>query len=331
MPRVRPSHFFFFFFRFLPHVSDSSRLPSSSPMTAPQILRTVQQVRQWRLQRLLARESVGFVPTMGALHAGHCLLIAQLLADNDHTVVSIFVNPLQFAPHEDLDAYPRTLDSDVATLSGLGGGGGAVLAIFVPRVLEMYPAGIPLDPKRQRGAFVTVHGSSEQLEGGLRPQFFRGVATVVTKLLNVVTPDRVYFGQKDAQQCVVVRNLVRDLLIDTSVEVLPTLREPNGLAMLLRNAYLAPATRARSGAIYAALQAGERAYRGGVRDSAAIVAAIRAALEGFDVEYLCISHPDTLEDVAEVRPGVGAIVLTAVRVPNAAGSQTRLIDNIVLK
>ncbi|KAL7665119.1 Pantoate--beta-alanine ligase [[Candida] zeylanoides] len=304
-------------------------------MTAPQILRTVQQVRQWRLQRLLARESVGFVPTMGALHAGHCSLIAQSLADNDHTVVSIFVNPSQFAPHEDLDAYPRTLDSDVATLSGLGpgGGGGAarVSAIFVPRVSEMYPSGIPLDPKRQRGAFVTVHGSSEQLEGGSRPQFFRGVATVVTKLLNVVTPDRVYFGQKDAQQCVVVRNLVKDLLIDTSVEVLPTLREPNGLAMSSRNAYLAPATRARSGAIYAALEAGERAYRSGVRDSAAIVATIRAALEGFDVEYLCISHPDTLEDVAEVRPGEGAIVSTAVRMPNAAGSQTRLIDNIVLK
>ena len=199
------------------------------------ILRTVQQVRQWRAQCFLRNESVGFVPTMGALHAGHCSLINQSIKENDKTVVSIFVNPSQFAPHEDLDNYPRTLDHDLQILqtnnNNNNNNNKIVDAVFVPKVSEMYPSGISLDIDKQRGAFVTVHGSSEQLEGITRPQFFRGVATVVTKLLNIVQPTNIYFGQKDAQQCVVIQNLVKDLIINTNVRIMPTLRESNGLAM----------------------------------------------------------------------------------------------------
>lgn len=282
---------------------------------------------------------------MGALHAGHCSLISKSLKDNDHTVVSIFVNPSQFAPHEDLDAYPRTLDSDVEQIKSKfppnGIAAKTVSAIFVPKVTEMYPSGITLDVKDQRGAFVTVHGSSEQLEGASRPQFFRGVATVVSKLLNVVTPERVYFGQKDAQQCVVIRNLVKDMLINTEVNVLPTLRESNGLAMSSRNAYLSEAVKEKSAIIFKGLTQGESLYNSEVAsgnksvDAKKINSEIRSVFEsnaaGFEIEYLSISHPETLDDLTTIEPGIGALISTAVRVPREGGGETRLIDNIVLK
>lgn len=313
-------------------------------MTAsPQILRTVLQVRQWRLQRLLNRETVGFVPTMGALHAGHCSLISASLAENDHTVVSIFVNPSQFAPHEDLDAYPRTLESDLDKINtNFQATSKNVLAIFVPKVSEMYPSGINLDVSKQRGAFVSVLGVSEQLEGGARPQFFRGVATVVSKLLNVVTPETVYFGQKDAQQCVVIKNLVKDMLINTNVKVLPTLREKNGLAMSSRNAYLSTEVKDKSSIIFKGLEHGESIYKKLVSEglkeveSSIILSDILSfyksdSSSNFIVEYLNVSHPETLEDLDTIVPGVGAIVSTAVRVPREGGGETRLIDNIVLE
>lgn len=296
-------------------------------MSRVQVLRTVAQVRAWRTQCLFNRESVGFVPTMGALHAGHCHLVAHSIKENAKTIVSIFVNPSQFAPHEDLDAYPRALDSDLKTLEKFGG----VDAVFVPKVLEMFPVGVDLEVLKQKGAFVTVHGCLEQLEGALRPAFFRGVATVVAKLLNVVSPTNVYFGQKDAQQCVVVGALVRDLLMDTTVRVVPTLREPNGLAMLLRNEYLLPASREKAGVIYRGLQAGQAAA-GQTRAAAAVVEAVRAVYREMDpaweVEYIEVSHPTTLERLAEI-PKEGATLLTAVRVPRAGGT-ARLIDNVYI-
>lgn len=301
------------------------------------ILRTVQQVRQWRLLCLLNRETVGFVPTMGALHAGHCSLVSQSLKENDRTVVSIFVNPSQFAPHEDLEAYPRTLDGDLETLTGFSGK--KVDAVFVPKISEIYPSGITLEVSKQKGAFVTVQGCSEQLEGSQRPQFFRGVATVVTKLLNVVTPDHVYFGQKDAQQSVVVKNLVKDLLINTKVRVLPTSREPYGLALSSRNAYLSDAAKHRAAIIYEALHTGETFYNksseNGKVKSSEIIGTIMSVFEGADfdykMEYLAVSHPDTLEDLEYVEPGVGAIVSTAIRVQKEnSDEEIRLIDNIVL-
>lgn len=285
---------------------------------------------------LLRQDRVGFVPTMGALHAGHCSLVQQSLAENDRTVVSIFVNPSQFAPHEDLDKYPRTLDTDLEMLEKLNVDGRRVDAIFVPKVSEMYPAGVPLDVEKQAGAFVTVQGCSEQLEGAQRPQFFRGVATVVTKLLNVVQPTNIYFGQKDAQQCVVVRNLVRDLLIDTNVRVLPTFREKNGLAMSSRNQYLSQKTKDESAIIYKALSDGKNYFEShkaeGRVSADSIISAVRQTLgkSGFTVEYVSLSHPETLEDLSLLEQDLGGILSTAVRVPRESGGEARLIDNVVL-
>lgn len=303
-----------------------------------QVLRTVQQVRQWRRQCLLNKETVGFVPTMGALHAGHCHLVRHSIQDNDRTVVSIFVNPSQFAPHEDLDAYPRTLERDLAMLDKQFCEK-PVDAVFVPKILEMYPSGIVLEVQNQKGAFVTVQGSSEQLEGALRPAFFRGVATVVTKLLNVVTPERVYFGQKDAQQCVVIKNLVKDLLIDTKVEVLETLREPNGLAMLSRNEYLSAETKDQCSIIYKGLVAAKELFAT-TRDQGTTLPAkdIRETIENtylqmpkdWKIDYIAISHPESLEDLEQIDHNVGATVSVAVKVPKADGTVARLIDNVQL-
>ncbi|KAI5954821.1 pan6 [Candida theae] len=304
-----------------------------------QILRTVQQVRQWRAQFFLNNQSVGFVPTMGALHAGHCSLVSQSLQENDKTIVSIFVNPSQFGPTEDLDRYPRSLDRDLEILEEQFQSK-SVDAVFVPKVTEMYPSGITLDVENQRGTFVTVHGSSEQLEGVTRPQFFRGVATVVTKLLNIVQPTRVYFGQKDAQQCVVIKNLVKDLHIPTQVRVMPTSREANGLAMSSRNEYLSKEMKDRSSIIYKALKSGEAFYnekRQKMKEVKAndIVAEIKKGLVSdpdFDIEYVAVSHPDLLTDLDTVEPGMGAIVSCAVKVPKEnSDEKARLIDNIVLQ
>lgn len=304
------------------------------------VLRTVQQVRQWRRQCLFNREKVGFVPTMGALHLGHCHLVRHSLANNDRTIVSIFVNPSQFAPHEDLDAYPRALDRDLDLLATTFPEKG-VDAVFVPKVLEMYPSGIVLDVDKQQGAFVNVKGCSEQLEGAQRPAFFRGVATVVAKLLNIVSPENVYFGQKDAQQCVVVKNMVKDLLFDTEVNVLPTLREPNGLAMLSRNEYLSQETKDECAIIYRGLCAGKDYFgkesaSGGRQsiESSAILQEIQKVYDtmpdSYTVEYVAISNPETLGDLDEVKVDVGATISTAVRVPRAGGGEARLIDNVQL-
>ncbi|CAK9436421.1 uncharacterized protein LODBEIA_P09790 [Lodderomyces beijingensis] len=312
-------------------------------MTVPskiKILRTVQQVRQWRAESFLNDQSVGFVPTMGALHAGHCSLISQSLEENDRTIVSIFVNPSQFAPHEDLDNYPRTLERDLEILESQFVGQ-QVDAVFVPKVSEMYPNGITLHVDQQKGAFVTVHGSSEQLEGVKRPQFFRGVATVVTKLFNIVQPTRAYFGQKDAQQCVVIKNLVRDLIIPTQVRILPTMREPNGLAMSSRNQYLSREMKDRSAIIYQSLQKGALHYKEGQQqhqkqavDAAEIRNIIRESISQdpeMEIEYIATSHPDSLEDLDFVEPGIGAVVSCAVKVPKENSSEkARLIDNVIL-
>lgn len=295
----------------------------------PVVLRTVSQVRQWRHALRRAEKLVGFVPTMGALHHGHLSLVHQSQVENDATVVLIFVNPSQFGPNEDLDAYPRTLDDDLAQLEAAN-----VEAVFVPKVSEMYPSGITLEVSEQRGAFVEVKGCSHQLEGVTRPQFFRGVATVVCKLLNVVQPTRVYFGQKDAQQCVVIRNMVKDLLIDTEVRVLPTQREPLGLALLLRNAYLSQSTKDELKAIFQALTKGQQLWNSDQSVSGSqIVDLVKQQLTelGLKVEYVACSHPETLDDITD-NVVAGSIVSTAVHVPRAKGNGTaRLIDNVILQ
>ena len=304
----------------------------------PKILRTVAQVRQWR-QSLLQNnnQTVGFIPTMGALHSGHLSLIQSSLNENDKTIISIFVNPSQFAPHEDLDNYPRTLDSDIKLINDTFKIK-SVDAVFVPKISEMYPSGITLDINKQRGAFINVLGCSEQLEGITRPNFFRGVATVVTKLINIVQPTNIYFGQKDAQQCIVIKNLVKDLLIPTNVKVLPTLREENGLAMSSRNQYLSKDMKQRSSLIYKGLSKGEKYYemnknQGKVKSSD-ILNEIKSIIESdkdFDIEYISINHPETLDELEFVEPGIGALVSTAVKVPKENSNEmARLIDNIIL-
>lgn len=325
--------------RIIATFSDFSPSICTLYMTKPPIpiLRTVQQVRAWRKKCFFNKESVGFVPTMGALHGGHTYLVNQSLQENDRTIVSIFVNPSQFAPHEDLDAYPRNLDKDIDALKALSK---PVDAIFLPKVSEMYPGGIVLDVAKQSGAFVTVKGCSEQLEGAQRPAFFRGVATVVTKLLNVVTPTNAYFGQKDAQQCVVVKNLVRDLLMDTTIRVCPTLREKNGLAMSSRNEYLSQETKDQCALIYKGLCSGKETYEAALNKGASAVPAstiidavknVYAGFpEGWTLEYVAVSHPESLSDLEDVSPTPGAVVSTAVRVPKDEGGFARLIDNIQL-
>lgn len=303
-----------------------------------EIIKTVAEMRVWQRNQMVNSKSIGLVPTMGALHEGHLNLVKNSIKDNDTTVVSLFVNPSQFAPHEDLNNYPRTLETDIKALETLDSPN--PITVFLPSVQEMYPSGIILEVSKQVGAFVEVKGLSEQLEGSIRPQFFRGVATVVTKLLNAVYPNRAYFGQKDIQQVTVVKRMVKDLLLPSEIVMIPTFREENGLAMSSRNAYLSPESRSKSGILYKALSAGEALYMSSnVTERTELLTAMHSVLQpyttnkdGFqiDVEYISISDKITLQEVDVVTPGVGAVISAAIRVPNSEGTQTRIIDNILL-
>ncbi|ODQ81062.1 hypothetical protein BABINDRAFT_160478 [Babjeviella inositovora NRRL Y-12698] len=301
-----------------------------------QIFRTIAEVREWRRQCVLNNETVGFVATMGALHAGHLSLVTASLAANDRTIVSIFVNPSQFAPHEDLDAYPRNIDDDIGLLGTLDG---TVDCVFAPKVSEMYPSGITLEVSQQKGAFVSVLGLSEPLEGVTRPHFFRGVATVVTKLFNIVTPTRAYFGQKDIQQTIVIKRMVKDLLLPVEVVVAPTVRGSSGLALSSRNEYLSDKTRDLSAVIYNALSVVKTEYETGVTEAEPLLAAFKDTilpyLDGtaasFEIEYVSLNDPETLEALTKIDPKVGAVFSTAVKVPKADGSAARLIDNLVFE
>ena len=201
-----------------------------------------------------AGRTIGFVPTMGALHEGHASLIRASVAQQDATIVSIFVNPLQFGPNEDLDRYPRTLDADVQVVQQCGAD-----LVFAPSVREMYP--------QQQLAFVDVEELTAGLCGASRPGHFRGVATVVAKLFNIVQPDVAYFGQKDAQQAAVIERMVADLSFPVRVVRCPTAREADGLAMSSRNSYLSPEERQAAPILYQALQEGAQAIRAGERDA----------------------------------------------------------------
>ncbi|PCH36312.1 pantothenate synthetase [Wolfiporia cocos MD-104 SS10] len=251
------------------------------PSTIP-IFTSVASYREWRRKVAEGKQSVGFVATMGALHEGHLSLGRRSLAANDLTVLSIFVNPAQFAPHEDLATYPRTLPHDLELLSSLSlsveikNGAGQLervtrtpSAVFLPTVPEMYPAGISQDVSEQKGTFVDVKGYGHQMEGRTRPTFFRGVATVVTKLFNAVEPTRTYFGQKDIQQALLLRRMTRDLLLShptpENLFIVPTARDSSSkLALSSRNAYLTDNEREHAApSLYAALQAGRQAWDAG--------------------------------------------------------------------
>jgi pantoate--beta-alanine ligase len=277
-------------------------------------VRTVAELRSALAPDRRAARTIGLVPTMGALHDGHLSLIRRAREQCDAVVVSLFVNPSQFDERADLERYPRQEERDGALAAQAGAD-----VLFAPPVEEVYPAGFATS--------VEVLGVTERLEGEVRDAaHFRGVSTVVTKLLCMVGPDVAYFGQKDAQQVVVIRRLVADLNLPVRLEVCPTLREPDGLAMSSRNARLSPEERGRARALPSALRAAAELAGKGERSAAALLEAASGAMEPFAVEpeYLAIVDPDTFEPVA--RLDEPALLAVAARV-----GATRLIDNETLE
>ena len=280
-------------------------------------METVHTVREMRTRTRATRSSgsrLGLVPTMGALHEGHLSLIRAAKAKSDVVAASIFVNPTQFGPNEDFTRYPRDLDRDLALLEREG-----VDVVFVPSVEEMYP--------QQSVTWVTVEGLSDRLCGKSRPGHFRGVATVVAKLFNIVEPDLAFFGQKDAAQVAIIRRMVRDLNMPVAIEVCPIVREPDGLAMSSRNAYLSPEQRKDALILFRALTRVQEVFEGGERNPAALIAVAKQELApkpAVRLDYFEIVDPDELTPVATISQP--ALVAVAAFVGN-----TRLIDNIVLE
>ncbi|ORZ34694.1 Pantoate-beta-alanine ligase [Catenaria anguillulae PL171] len=300
-------------------------LARTSPRRSLHVLHSLADLRAYRSSLLAANQSLGFVPTMGALHAGHLDLVAHASKHASKVITSIFVNPAQFAPHEDLDQYPRTLANDIDQLKAQG----VADAVWAPSVNDMYPRGISTHVREQRGTFVSVEGLSHQLEGSVRPHFFRGVATVVTKLVNAVQPDVVVFGQKDAQQCCVVRAMLEDLLVNTKMVVAPTVRDhADGLALSSRNRYLSPEERALAPALAAGLMSAQALFeREGVTSAqrlvdqvANIIREVDPSGEKIKVEYIKV----TTRELDEV---VGDIKVQGNPDSDKSGG-TRLIDNV---
>jgi pantoate--beta-alanine ligase len=280
---------------------------------AMRVVRTVREVRDAVREARRSGATIGFVPTMGALHEGHLSLLRRARADCGYVVISVFVNPMQFNDAADLVAYPRDEAADAAMARHVG-----VELFFAPDAPEMYPDGF--------ATAVSVAELSEPLEGAARgPAHFRGVATVVTKLFNIVAPDVAYFGQKDAQQALIVRRLARDLDFALRVEVCPTVREPDGLAMSSRNVRLGPSDRTRALALRRGLDAAEASVAAGERDAAKVARAGRDAMRahGVEPEYFELVSADTLRPLTRLHGQV--LVAVAARV-----GPVRLIDNVVL-
>ena len=258
--------------------------------------------------------TLGLVPTMGFLHEGHLSLVQRARADCGATAVSIFVNPTQFGPGEDLARYPRDLDRDLRLLNNVGAD-----LVFIPEVEEVYPSGF--------STYVTVEGVTTGLEGGLRPGHFRGVATVVCKLLNIAQANKAFFGQKDAQQSVVIRQMVRDLAISTEIVIVPTMRESDGLAMSSRNVYLSLEDRHAASVLFRALRAAEQRYAAGEHNAEALRDAVRATLASEPrgiPDYISCADPRTLVELDTIDER-GALLSLAVRF-----GKTRLLDNVLL-
>jgi pantoate--beta-alanine ligase len=278
-------------------------------------VRTVADLRAALAAPRRAGRSIGLVPTMGAFHDGHLELMRRARAENDVVVVSLFVNPAQFGPSEDLATYPRDEARDAAQADELG-----VDLLFAPPVDEIYPAGF--------STTVSVAGLTEVLDGDPQqrgPEHFHGVTTVVTKLFNMAQPDAAYFGQKDAQQALVIKRLVRDLDMPVRVEVVPTVREPDGLAMSSRNAYLTEDERERALGLSRALEAADREVAAGRRDAQSVIAAASRELDarGIEPEYLELRSADDLSPASRVNGRT--LLAVAARVGRA-----RLIDNAIL-
>ncbi|MCL0088188.1 pantoate--beta-alanine ligase [Dehalococcoidia bacterium] len=258
-------------------------------------------------------EPVGFVPTMGYLHEGHLSLVRRARGENRSVAVSIFVNPTQFGPQEDFETYPRDAERDLTLLRREG-----IDVVFVPEAEEMYPADF--------NSWIVVEGMTEMLEGASRPGHFRGVATVVAKLLNIVQPNRAYFGRKDAQQALVIEKMVNDLNMSPEIIVAPTVREPDGLAVSSRNVRLDPEERQAALVLWKSLSLAQQLRSGGERSADRIRQQMIALIEGEPrarIDYVSIADPESLRELDEIdRP---ALVSLAVRI-----GKTRLIDNVIL-
>ncbi len=275
------------------------------------IVKTIPEIRALR-QKLSG--TVGFVPTMGYLHEGHLALVKQARIENSAVIVSIYVNPAQFGPREDFGAYPRELNRDLELLREEG-----VDIVFVPSDEEMYPP--------EFSSWVDVEKVTERLEGASRPGHFRGVATVVAKLFNIVQPSRAYFGQKDAQQVVVIKRMVADLNMGIEVVVVPTVRESDGLAMSSRNIYLSPGERQAATILFKALTLARQLRRGGEKDAEKIRRQMTSLIQKEPlarIDYVSIADAETLEELSLIdRPALASL---AVRI-----GKTRLIDNMPLE
>ncbi len=258
--------------------------------------------------------TVGFVPTMGYLHDGHLALVKQAKAENAAAVVSIFVNPTQFGPREDFASYPRNTERDLALLKKI-----KTDIIFMPSAAEMYPP--------RFDSWVEVGKVSERLEGASRPTHFRGVTTVVAKLFNIVEPTKAYFGQKDAQQALVIQKMAADLNMNLEVVVCPTVREPDGLAMSSRNTYLNPEERRAAVVLYQSLTRAQQLWAKGEKNAECIRQEMTSLIKKqplANIDYISIADNETLEELKEVRSP--ALVSMAVKI-----GKTRLIDNVVLE
>ncbi|KAI4114706.1 MAG: hypothetical protein LQ345_004561 [Seirophora villosa] len=329
------------------------------------VYKSISDLRKARRNALLAGESVGFVPTMGALHQGHLALIRQAVQENHHVYVSIYVNPTQFGVNEDLSSYPRTLEVDLEKLRTLSTNPskadvrGQITAVFTPSTRDMYPGLGPSSEIDGLGSFVTITPLSSRLEGATRPVFFRGVATVCMKLFNIVQPDAIYFGQKDVQQTYVIKRMVEDFHIGTRVRVVPTAREIDGLAMSSRNVYLGERRRKVATVLVRALRAVRTAFINGQTERDHLMAAAQRVISGeldrqralppraramFEVDYISLADPLTLEELYKVDSKQGAVLSGAIKMlpieEPQAGENTgtgdgrtpvRLIDNLRLQ
>jgi pantoate--beta-alanine ligase len=279
-----------------------------------ELIRTIEWMKQTARQAQAEGRVIGFVPTMGALHAGHLSLVEAARRETSPVVVSIFVNPKQFGPNEDFAKYPRAFDADREMLERAG-----VDVLFAPTVEEMYPPGF-------RTA-VNVEGLSDRLEGRVRPGHFRGVATVVLRLLEIVSPRFAYFGRKDAQQARIIRQMASDLALDTEIVACPIVREADGLAMSSRNAYLSPSERRAATVLFQALSRAKEMSAAGERDASRLIDAMRRVLAAEPLalpDYVEIVDSDSLEPVPLLRKE--CLALLAVRI-----GATRLIDNMLIE
>ena len=349
------------------HSERSSSTSTSTASLEPfPTYRDVPSLRSIRRQMFRDGKQVGFVPTMGALHEGHLSLVRHALRENTDVFVSIYVNPTQFGVNEDLDKYPKTWEADMAKLMDVKkefrdqseeGSAGEIVGVFAPTTKAMYPVLPPSSEIDGEGSFVTITPIGKWYEGASRPVFFRGVATVCTKLFNIVQPDRVYFGQKDVQQSVLIRRMVKDFHIPTEVRVIPTTRESDGLAMSSRNVYLGERRRKDVSVLSRALLRAQELYNQG---ELSVGSLRKAAFQVFDnslerrddvyfgnqkieIDYIALSKAgdmSSIDDSADIDPAEGAILAAAMKVhpvteplSEAERNQipVRLIDNVILE